>query len=146
MEQLHGNIRGLTMTLDVDPQALQDVRERVRRLLAHHRDEDLLDAALVIVTELLTNVHKHTAERRAELDLAPSADELKIVVGDLSEAKPVLQQCDEDAVSGRGMALIDALADRWWVVPNSGGKELHVVVAGVRREGEVIAGTMGCSA
>ena len=57
------------------------------------------------------------------LYLAADADRLTLLVWDASPDLPAHHKHDDDAVSGRGLEIIDALADRWgcWG-PVAGGK------------------------
>ena len=57
------------------------------------------------------------------LYLAADTDRLTLLVWDASPELPARHQHDDDAVSGRGLEIISALADRWgsWG-PVAGGK------------------------
>jgi hypothetical protein len=47
---------------------------------------------------------------------------LRVEVGDVSAEPPTLGGFDLDAISGRGLALVKALAHRWGVETHSSGK------------------------
>jgi len=96
---------------------------RLARLLATEqlRSWDLpLDPAAHIVAELATNAvtHGRVPGRDFHLMLYVIADTLRIEVTDTrGDRVPQPQQPDTDAESGRGLMLVDALADRWGVTP-----------------------------
>jgi hypothetical protein len=47
---------------------------------------------------------------------------VRIEVHDGSPAAPVVRRYDDDAMTGRGLALVDELARRWGVERTPGGK------------------------
>ncbi|MGW2180093.1 ATP-binding protein [Streptomyces sp. NPDC001732] len=96
---------------------------RLARLLAtaHLGDWGLpVESAAHIVAELATNaaVHGRVPGRDFRLDLAVHRDELlRIEVTDTrGEQLPVASSPAADAESGRGLLIVEALADRWGTV------------------------------
>ncbi|GGV23916.1 hypothetical protein GCM10010495_44480 [Kitasatospora herbaricolor] len=115
---------------DIRPTATPDGVGTVRRLLrdalvAVHLDPD---TPCLLLSELLTNalVHGDTASVIMEL----RAGRLLIAVADHSPARVErLPECSE-RTSGRGLALVEALADAWGVSPfGAGGKAVWATVA-----------------
>lgn len=83
---------------------------------------DLDDAAL-LVSELVANVVEHVpggAALTLELDVAEGW--LRIAVIDGSSAPPVVRGRREDQPRGRGLQLVEAIADRWGAEDHHGGK------------------------
>jgi anti-sigma regulatory factor (Ser/Thr protein kinase) len=77
-----------------------------------------LDKAAQIVAELAVNAatHGRVPGRDFQLLLYVVADTLRIEVTDTrGDRLPRLEHPTADAESGRGLALVDALADRWGV-------------------------------
>ncbi|WP_328954267.1 ATP-binding protein [Kitasatospora purpeofusca] len=86
-------------------------------------------SALIIVAELAANasIHGRTPGRGFELSLSLTSVRrsrttvLRIEVSDCrGDKRPVLpdpRACSTDAQSGRGLTLVDALADRWGTLP-----------------------------
>lgn len=103
------------------------VREAVRSRLAH-----LADDASTVVTELATNALLH-GSLPAELvvRLLPGGM-VRLEVFDSSSALPVRARQDQGAMTGRGLALVHALTDRWGVQRRERGK---VVWAELREGG-----------
>ncbi|MFF1299037.1 MULTISPECIES: ATP-binding protein [unclassified Streptomyces] len=96
---------------------------RLARLLATEqlRAWDLpLDPASHIVAELAANAatHSRIPGRDFRLTLYVVGATLRIEVTDTrSDRLPQLQDPAPDAESGRGLVLVDALADRWGTAP-----------------------------
>ncbi|MFF8483759.1 ATP-binding protein [Streptomyces antibioticus] len=82
--------------------------------------DDVTERATLIVTELVANAARHTSCQEIRLMVRrPSATRLRVGVQDRAPARlPTLGQADDDDESGRGLVLIDAVADRW-------GYDLH---------------------
>lgn len=79
-----------------------------------------LDPARQIVAELSANaaIHGRVPGRDFRLDLYVIANALRIEVTDThGDRLPCLQGLTPDAESGRGLVLVEALADRWGVTP-----------------------------
>ncbi|MFJ9516646.1 ATP-binding protein [Kitasatospora sp. NPDC101801] len=79
------------------------------------------DAVVLTVSELITNAHQHAASD-ADLVLTWDGSFLYVSVHDASPEAPRPREADPEATSGRGMALIDALADDWQTRTNPSGK------------------------
>ncbi|MER8184943.1 ATP-binding protein [Kitasatospora sp. NPDC094015] len=82
---------------------------------------DTVDAVLITVSELLTNAHVH-AHSNAELVLVWDGRCLHVSVHDASATLPVPRAADGEALGGRGMAIVAALADEWEVRRQQRGK------------------------
>jgi anti-sigma regulatory factor (Ser/Thr protein kinase) len=91
--------------------------------------QDREDAGL-LVTELVSNVVDHVGgEANLTLELTASEAWLRISVADGSANRPVVQELSTDRPRGRGLRLVQAIADRWGSEDHAGGKrvwfELH---------------------
>lgn len=78
--------------------------------------EDTIDGAALIVTELVTNAARHSEDAlEVVLELGPEV--LRLEVSDTSHRMPVApsQAVADDATSGRGLLLVEAIASRWGV-------------------------------
>ncbi|WEP00304.1 ATP-binding protein [Streptomyces sp. FXJ1.172] len=94
-------------------------------------DEPLAETVILLISELVTNAVVHTG-RPAVLRLslpgtqtgaAPSAT-VRVEVADASSRAPVPRCARGDATGGRGLALVDCLADRWGWSPDGAGKSI----------------------
>jgi anti-sigma regulatory factor (Ser/Thr protein kinase) len=85
---------------------------------------DLDDAAL-LVSELVSNVVDHAhAETALTLELSLAGDWLRISVADGSAIRPVVREMQTHRPRGRGLQLVEAIADRWGVEDHHGGKRI----------------------
>jgi anti-sigma regulatory factor (Ser/Thr protein kinase) len=94
---------------------------RLRRFLRSHlelwRLSEATDAAQLCVSELVSNVITHVGlGTPAMLAVSMNGRYLRIEVHDPdTRALPALLDAGADSEAGRGVALVDALADRWGV-------------------------------
>ncbi|KUM83376.1 MULTISPECIES: ATP-binding protein [Streptomyces] len=91
-------------------------------------DEPLAETLILLVSELVTNAVVHTG-RPAVLRLSLPGVEVesatvRLEVADRSGRAPVPRCVDGDATGGRGLALVDGLADRWGWSPEGAGKSI----------------------
>ncbi|WP_329129738.1 ATP-binding protein [Streptomyces sp. NBC_01476] len=85
------------------------------------RAPDTADDVLLAVSELITNAHVH-AHSDAHVVLVWDGKCLRVSVGDSSAQLPAPRSPDPERTSGRGMALIEALADDWEAHTKPDGK------------------------
>lgn len=106
------------------PGAAGRARSCVRLLLDRHdlpsATAELLD---LLVTEVVTNAVRHGAVRDTlTLTLTASPDDVVVAVGDDNPAPPRVLDPPPEALGGRGMQLVDRLADAWGVDDRPSGK------------------------
>lgn len=87
-------------------------RERLRSLGWSTQAPDTVDAVLLTVSELVTNAQMH-AHSDAQLVMTWDNQCLHVTVHDVSPALPTPRPPSEDRIGGRGIFLVDALADSW---------------------------------
>ncbi|MEV6056723.1 ATP-binding protein [Streptomyces sp. NPDC052107] len=71
--------------------------------------EALIDEAMLIVSELLTNALLHSGTQEIRLRLVLQGDSLRITVDDGMPATIKPRSADDDAEAGRGLTLVAAL-------------------------------------
>lgn len=71
--------------------------------------------AVLLVSELVGNAVRHTGARTFGLRMSRRGSRIRIEVRDPSRALPCLMPVRDMDTSGRGLFLIDQLADRWGV-------------------------------
>lgn len=94
-------------------------------------DEPLAETLILLVSELVTNAVVHTGRPAvlrlslpgAQTGAAPSTT-VRVEVADTSSRAPVPRCACDDATGGRGLALVDCLADRWGWSPEDAGKSI----------------------
>ena len=103
---------------------------------------DTVDAVLLTVSELVTNsqVHAHSA---AQLMMTWDSECLHVSVHDDSSELPSVRALSEDRTSGRGMFLVDVLADTWQARPCPHGKTVTACFHPQKRTDAQPAGDSG---
>jgi anti-sigma regulatory factor (Ser/Thr protein kinase) len=82
-----------------------------------------VDAARLLVSELVTNAVLH-ARTDIALVVRLLRTGVRVEVHDGSPSAPVVRHYDDEAMTGRGLALVDELARRWGVDREPGGKSV----------------------
>jgi PAS domain S-box-containing protein len=107
-----------------DPEALTEARRMIRAAVDAWSAHDLADEIELAADELITNALMHT-EGSAIVTLRAltgSDRRLRVEVEDSSSALPRRREAGESGVSGRGLLVVDLLADVWGVEARGGGK------------------------
>ena len=101
---------------------------RVRRMVAAHLTlwhlSHLLDEAVLATSELFANAVRHAGADPADsiaLVLEHTEDELRVTLSDPSPLLPRPRTSGTAAESGRGLAIVAALADDWGTAPPDPG-------------------------
>lgn len=96
------------------PSRIGQVRRIVTAQLRYWRLEPLIDAAALGVTELLTNVHRHTgSDKHCTVEIVFRRDHLTVSVRDHDPRLPRVRSAEPSATNGRGLALIAAVSASW---------------------------------
>ncbi|MGW0856121.1 ATP-binding protein [Streptomyces sp. NPDC002690] len=107
--------RQLTFSRHTDPDRFLrvpgEVRMASRRLLLESGYPDLVDRAVLVVSELATNAIKYGVGNITVRFFAADPASLWISVQDEGAHVPSLKLADVDDESGRGLAIVDAVAD-----------------------------------
>lgn len=122
-----------------DPAEVGRARRWARSRLAGSgigADEPLAETLILLISELVTNAVVHTgcpAVLRMRLSEAPDAPDapeeaagagpgtVRVEVADVSARPPRQRHADGEATNGRGLELVDGLADRWgWQAEGTG--------------------------
>ena len=81
----------------------------------------LVDASRLLISELVTNAVLH-ARTDIEVVVRLVRTGVRVEVHDGSASAPVVRRYDDEAMTGRGLSLVDELARRWGVDRTDGGK------------------------
>ncbi|MCX4986682.1 ATP-binding protein [Streptomyces sp. NBC_00572] len=116
--------RYYAVELQALPSRIGQVRRIVSAHLRHWHLDGLIDHAVLGVTELLTNVHRHAQpDKRCTVEIELFLDRLTVSVRDHDPRIPKagcpdpLDAYDELATSGRGLAIVGAVSESWGVRP-----------------------------
>jgi anti-sigma regulatory factor (Ser/Thr protein kinase) len=98
---------------------------QARALIAQNVCDDLpdecLEVVLLLTSELVTNAVRHGIGP-VGVHLVRGDGVVRVGVEDQSPQWPVLRPIDRDALNGRGLFLVDAMATDWGVLAGDAGK------------------------
>ncbi|ROQ99470.1 serine phosphatase RsbU (regulator of sigma subunit) [Streptomyces sp. 2132.2] len=107
-----------------DPDGPAMARHLIRAAVAAWGAADRADEIELAADELMTNALVHTdGGGHLNVRLTPEG-RIRIEVEDTSSALPRRREAGDWAVSGRGLLLVDQLAEAWGVEPRGGGKSV----------------------
>jgi hypothetical protein len=127
------------------PTAVPCARLHVKHVLREWQMEELADAVELVVAELVTNAmqasdgltssqfagHWAPGLPPVRLWLASDGQHAVVQVWDANEKLPILEDVPLDAETGRGMLLVEAIADEWgsYTPEASSGKVVWAVIS-----------------
>ncbi|MEU8506543.1 ATP-binding protein [Streptomyces brevispora] len=105
-----------------DLAAVSEVRCAVRELLRYRWREEPAQVAELLLSELVTNALVHTDDG-AVVAVSVAPQKLRVEVRDFVPGMPVSHVSNaDDGTHGRGLILVESLADAWGVSPKTLGK------------------------
>ncbi|MGW7578544.1 SpoIIE family protein phosphatase [Streptomyces sp. NPDC054765] len=109
-----------------DPSGTAEVRSALRRTLDQWRAGAVMHHIEVAASELIANALTHTESGAlVSMELLPGTPRrIRLEVEDRSSRWPRRRSPGETATSGRGLMLVEALADEWGAEPRGAGKAL----------------------
>lgn len=110
-----------SLTLPADVRSVGRAREMMREVLKAVSADELLEAAEVAISEVVTNAVVH-AGTEIEVRIRAAERALRVEVDDRSSRLPVLRTWSTTAGTGRGLHIIGESTDRWAVDPAPHGK------------------------
>jgi anti-sigma regulatory factor (Ser/Thr protein kinase) len=132
----HGSSRHVRMA--ALPSAVPWARRVLRHMLREWRLEGMSDPAQLLVSELVTNAVEASVSPAGQdregwpmigLTLQLTDRVLHVEVSDTSSELPAMQEADLTGERGRGLVLVDFLADSWGHRTTDGGKVVWCAVA-----------------
>jgi anti-sigma regulatory factor (Ser/Thr protein kinase) len=116
------------------PQSVRAVRSYLREVLGDADEEVLADAEL-LASEVSANVVAH-ALTDYEVRVLTEGDRVRIEIADGSSVIPAIKDMAEDSEEGRGLVLLEGLADAWGAEERAGGKIVWFELTPSRRQPE----------
>lgn len=105
-----------------------DARRFVGKLLSQWGLERVADTAVLLTSEVVSNAVIHAGPHLMGAGLAvlvrSNSGMVRVEVSDGSTVIPVFVDAPPEALSGRGLLLLDALATSWGSTPNRVGKSV----------------------
>ncbi|MCT6778328.1 ATP-binding protein [Streptomyces rubiginosohelvolus] len=90
-------------------------------------DEPLAETLILLISELVTNAVVHTgcpAVLRMLFGGGGASGTVRVEVADASDCPPLQRHAAGEDTNGRGLELVDGLADRWGWLPEGAGKQI----------------------
>src|SRR5690348_1289966 len=115
----------IAVELPAKPRSVTAARHIALELLAAWEAPHNAEDVALLITELVTNVVDHVGGDSALiLELSLTEDRLHVGVVDGSSVRPVARELDQDNPRGRGVRIVQAIADRWGSDDHHGGKRV----------------------
>ncbi|WP_281258788.1 ATP-binding protein, partial [Streptomyces reticuliscabiei] len=107
------------------PRSTPRARELLRTQLADWKiDAEVAETAELLLSELFTNSLRHASTPRGReigVRFATYDGRLRVEVSDANNHRPVPRQASPEDEGGRGLTLVQALAERWGCCPRLHG-------------------------
>jgi anti-sigma regulatory factor (Ser/Thr protein kinase) len=112
-----------------EPGAIAEARDRAERVLGGWGlDRSTVELVVLIVSELVTNAHRH-AKAAAEVELVLLDGGVRLGVADPSPRLPEVQPLDPARPGGHGLHMVARVSRRWGVDRRPRGKQVWAFFA-----------------
>ncbi len=115
-------------------ESVAGARHFVRDALSEEPRE-IVEAAELMTSELATNCVRH-AHSDFELAISRSREEIRVEVSDHGEGQPVMRSPTPREQSGRGLRIVQELAEAWGTIPSPHGKLVWFTLPARTQAGE----------
>ena len=94
---------------------VRTARRFVRDVLEDNAvDGEVVETVELLTSEVITNALVH-ARSAPELAVRVRREAVRVEVGDVSPVVPIRRSIETDALSGRGIAIVESLSSQWGV-------------------------------
>ena len=135
MDAVDGGLSGIDVHVDREALDLPDSLDapRVARefVSAASRAWGLsadCDVLMLLTSELVTNAVRHSGPPRRVVLSCPDPSHVRVEVTDSGKGRPVLSSFGPTRESGRGLSLVEHLADSWGHEATTEGKRIWFVL------------------
>jgi anti-sigma regulatory factor (Ser/Thr protein kinase) len=116
--------RGITQTLPADPRSVATARRVITTACGlAGQSAERCDQMVLLTSELVTNAVLY-GRSTVRLIVTWTGIGMRVEVGDDNARAPVVRVSDPSAIDGRGMTLVNELADEWGVAHDGTGKRV----------------------
>jgi anti-sigma regulatory factor (Ser/Thr protein kinase) len=113
--------RILDATYAAEPVSVREARTDLRSVLADAVGTTTLEIVELLTTELVMNSVEH-ADTKATVTAEIHRDKVRVAVSDDGPGLPERRGPSDDQESGRGLLIVDSLAQQWGVDQTESGK------------------------
>ncbi len=114
--------------LSTSPHSVRQARRFVSDCLGDAADDEASEVAVLLTSELVTNAIQHGGPHSPSASVRLSVHDLvgrfRVEVEDAGQDMPVLGDGAPTGVGGRGMLLVERLADQWGCERLDGGNKV----------------------
>lgn len=114
--------QGAQLVLPAVPRGVPVSRQLVREICRLLDLDRVADVAELLASEVVTNAVRHAVTASVRVLVAVRRGQLMVSVADQDSNLPTMRWGDLDGLGGRGLHLLDSLADSWGVVELPDGK------------------------
>lgn len=123
----------MTMRLPFAATSVSVARQRLKSwMLEHGGDQESIEDARVIISELVANSVRHAqplSDGSILVSWTLEPDGIKVTVTDGgSGTRPRNVHAPSSALAGRGMAIVEMLAQRWWAERSGSRSSVHALL------------------
>lgn len=123
----------MTMRLPFAATSVSVARQRLKSwMLEHGADQESIEDARVIISELVANSVRHAqplSDGSILVSWTLEPDGIKVTVTDGgSGTRPRNVHAPSSALAGRGMAIVEMLAQRWWAERSGSRSSVHALL------------------
>ena len=113
----------LSERLPPEPASVGRARRLVATAVTASGHDELVDVATLLISEVVTNAVLH-AGTEIRLRCEQTATGIRFEISDQSPLLPAIRHYDAEAMTGRGLGMVSALATSWGVDREDDGKTL----------------------
>jgi serine/threonine-protein kinase RsbW len=123
----------MTMRLPFAATSVSVARQRLKSwMIEHGGDQESIEDARVIISELVANSVRHAqplSDGSILVSWTLEPDGIQVTVTDGgSGTRPRALQASSSALAGRGMAIVDVLAQEWWSEQGPSRTTVHALL------------------
>ncbi|WP_254885644.1 ATP-binding protein [Streptomyces sp. NA02950] len=112
-------------TLPCAPESARRARLLARAACDTWQLAELADQAALVISELMGNAVEHSGSRLVRVTVSrPEPCRVRLTVLDKSRTRPTQRTASPDDEHGRGLAIVEAVSDRWGADPLRWGKRV----------------------
>jgi len=121
----------VSMSIPFAPESAAHVREALASWLDHRGSaSEVVDDARLVATELVGNAVRHASPLGNGTVLVRWQEEGSVLAMSVCDGggvnEPQRVDASPDALGGRGLSIVEALASRWWTERNTDLHTVHV--------------------
>lgn len=103
----------LTMSISPEVRRIRNLRHASRAFLVEWGLDTVADTVELLITEIAGNAIQHTDSAGIDVSLSSCGGVVHLEVDAGAPGRPRVRRPGPDEEGGRGMMLVDALADEW---------------------------------